>query len=71
MWPAPPAQRHRNDSPLYLPLTIFLAMQYDLSPEDRAAIAALLRDTIAADRGCRGGGGDDWPPISAARRTSP
>ena len=25
-------------------------MQPDLSPEDRAAIAALLRDTIAADR---------------------
>jgi len=25
-------------------------MQPDLSPEDRAAIAALLRDTIAADK---------------------
>jgi hypothetical protein len=25
-------------------------MPHDLSPEDRAAIAALLRDTIAADR---------------------
>ena len=44
------AQRHCSDSPLYLPRAIFGLMQYDLSPEDRAAIAELLRDTIKADQ---------------------
>ena len=50
---APDMQQHvrpRRAAPLYLPRAIFGLMQYDLSPEDRAAIAELLRDTIKADQ---------------------